>query len=66
MNGCGGVKLFFLVFVIISLFYYLNEERSLAILAGELLVFSRVEFSGTQWAKRDFDTHVVLNTRMNF
>ena len=59
--------LFVLVLVVfVSLVHYLNEKRTITIFAYELFVFTGVQFSGAQWAERDFSAHDVLNTRMNF
>ena len=43
-----------LIFVLVSLFHDLDEERAFAFFANELFVFTRIQFTGTQWAKRDF------------
>jgi len=54
------------LFVFISLAHYLNEERVFAVFANELFVIAGFKFSSAEWTKRDFNAHVVLNTRMIF
>jgi hypothetical protein len=54
------------VFVFVSLAHYLNEERTFAVFANELFVVAGFKLSSTKWTKRDFNAHVVLNTRMIF
>ena len=55
-----------LVLVVISFLHYLNEEVGFTVLANILFILTRVQLSGTNGTKGDFNAHDVLNTKMNF